>query len=154
MFLEKDVFSIVIESTPLISIDFIVKDENRKVLLGKRVNRPAQGYWFVPGGRIVKDETLQDAFKRITNDELGIEYDISEGKFLGVYQHFYDDNVFTEDFSTHYVVLGFEIVMKSESNFGTIQHSNYKWFEIDELLTSDQVHQHPKDYFIQEKGIR
>jgi colanic acid biosynthesis protein WcaH len=36
-------FKTVISSTPLISIDFVVKKSGGKVLLGKRTNRPAKG---------------------------------------------------------------------------------------------------------------
>ena len=43
--LDDQTFKIVIKSTPLISIDLIVKKDN-KVLLGKRINKPAQGYFF------------------------------------------------------------------------------------------------------------
>ncbi|STJ10662.1 GDP-L-fucose synthetase [Escherichia coli] len=61
-------------------------------LLGKRTNRPAQGYWFVPGGRVQKDETLEAAFERLTMAELGLRLPITAGQFYGVWQHFYDDN--------------------------------------------------------------
>ena len=56
MLLDKDTFSTVIQNTPLISIDLIVENKKGQILLGKRVNEPALGYWFVPGGRIFKDE--------------------------------------------------------------------------------------------------
>ncbi|MDF4907686.1 GDP-mannose mannosyl hydrolase, partial [Vibrio parahaemolyticus] len=49
MFLSKQRFSQVIESTPLVSIDLVIEDESGQVLLGERLNRPAQGFWFVPG---------------------------------------------------------------------------------------------------------
>ena len=114
MFLEKELFSSIIENTPLISIDLIIKDSEGKILLGQRINKPAKNSWFVPGGRIYKDEKIEDAFKRITKDEIGKEFNISNSSFKGVYQHFYDDNVFNDNFSTHYIVLGFELVIKEE----------------------------------------
>ena len=52
MFLSQQAFATVVESTPLISIDLIVENEQGEILLGKRTNRPARGYWFVPGGRV------------------------------------------------------------------------------------------------------
>jgi colanic acid biosynthesis protein WcaH len=61
-----------IRLTPLVSIDLIVTDGNRRVLLGQRRNRPAQDSWFVPGGRVRKGETLDTAFTRVVRDELGI----------------------------------------------------------------------------------
>jgi colanic acid biosynthesis protein WcaH len=153
-FLDKDTFSAVIQNAPLISIDLVVKNSDDKILLGQRVNKPAKNSWFVPGGRIFKDETIQDAFKRITKDEIGKAYDISNASFKGVYQHFYDDNVFNDNFSTHYIVLGFELVIKEELSLGTVQHEKYRWFDENELLISDKVYTYVKDYFKKEKGIK
>ena len=51
-------FKTVIASTPLISIDLVIKNNTGRILLGKRTNRPAQGFWFVPGGRVLKDEPV------------------------------------------------------------------------------------------------
>ena len=61
MFLRQEDFATVVRSTPLVSLDFIVENSRGEFLLGKRTNRPAQGYWFVPGGRVQKDETLEAA---------------------------------------------------------------------------------------------
>lgn len=98
-------FRQVISSTPLVSIDLIVMHE-QQVLLGKRLNRPAQGFWFVPGGRICKNELLEEAFQRLTLAELGVELDYSQARLLGAFDHFYSDSVFGELPSTHYVALG------------------------------------------------
>ena len=154
MFLEKELFSSIVENAPLISIDLIIKDGSGNILLGKRVNKPAKNSWFVPGGRIYKDETIDLAFNRITKDEIGKAYDISNTKFKGVYQHFYDDNVFNDNFSTHYIVLAYELVIKEELSLDTIQHEKYKWFTQDKLLTSKEVYSYVKDYFKKEKGIK
>ena len=59
--LSLDTFKTVIKSSPLVSIDLIVRNEQGQVLLGKRTNRPAQGFWFVVGGRVLKDESLEHA---------------------------------------------------------------------------------------------
>jgi hypothetical protein len=40
---------------PLVSIDLIIRDNADRVLLGLRNNEPAKGYFFVPGGIILKD---------------------------------------------------------------------------------------------------
>ena len=153
-FLDKDTFSTVIETAALISIDLVVKNSEDKILLGQRVNKPAKNSWFVPGGRIYKDESIEQAFQRITKDEIGKAYDISTVKFKGVKQNFYDDNVFIDNFSTHYIVLGFELVIKEELSLGTIQHDKYKWFTQEELLNNKDVYTYVKDYFKKEKGIK
>ncbi|EIV8497165.1 GDP-mannose mannosyl hydrolase [Vibrio vulnificus] len=149
MFLSKQRFSQVIESTPLVSIDLVIEDETGQVLLGERLNRPAQGFWFVPGGRILKNEKLEDAFARLTQEELGQEFDLSQAKLLGPYTHLYDDNVFGNEFTTHYVAIAYKlIVIRSDLNLPMdVQHSRYRWCDKYELLISDNVHTHTKWYF-------
>ncbi|MGA1933814.1 GDP-mannose mannosyl hydrolase [Arcobacter sp. YIC-464] len=154
MFLEKDIFSSIIENTPLISIDLIVKNSKDEILLGQRLNKPAKGSWFVPGGRIYKDEPIEKAFKRLTLGELGKEFNINKASFKGIYQHFYNDNVFNDKFSTHYIALGFELEIKEKLSLDRIQHEKQRWFNIQELLESQEVYDYVKDYFIKEKGIR
>ena len=146
MFLDKETFASVIKNTPLISIDLIVLNGEGKILLGKRVNEPAKAYWFVPGGRVFKDETLDDAFTRTTQTELGIEVQRKDAKFHGTYEHFYKNNVFDDTFSTHYIVLAHEIKIDAEFMLNN-QHEEYKWFSKEELLKSETVHQYTKDYF-------
>lgn len=55
--LDVTTFETVVASAPLISIDLLVENEQGQYLLGLRKNRPAQGYWFVPGGRVQKNES-------------------------------------------------------------------------------------------------
>lgn len=148
--LPLDTFKTVVESTPLISIDLVIRDAEGKVLLGKRTNRPAKGSWFVPGGRVLKDESFESAFNRLLKNELGLSK--AESKFKGIYQHFYDDN-FSEDlFTTHYVVLAYEINFNGKlSSLPIEQHSGYEWFTESELLLNKNVHEHTKWYFQKDK---
>jgi colanic acid biosynthesis protein WcaH len=156
-------FKTIIDCTPLISIDLVVRDSSGRVLLGQRLNRPAQGFWFVPGGRILKGESLADAFRRLTLVELGIEFDIADARYLGLYEHFYDDSIYTDAakgvaVSTHYVVNGFEVVLPSADDLASgdlpdEQHGAYQWFGEDELMASDEVHVHSQWYFDKDKGF-
>lgn len=146
--LDKEVFKTVVASTPLVSIDLIIRNSRNQVLLGLRTNRPAQGFWFVPGGRIGKDETFEQAFLRLTEVELGITIPLSDASFLGPYQHFYSDNFSGADFSTHYVVLGYQLMLDLElQTLPVEQHQNYQWWDEQELLNSEQVHRNTKAYF-------
>lgn len=148
--LSLETFKTVIASTPLISIDLIVRNNKQEVLLGKRINKPAQGFWFVPGGRILKGETLERAFKRLLKAELNIVSRFAE--FKGVYQHFYDDNMSGNNFGTHYVVLAYElIILGSLGDLPCEQHGDYKWLPERELLKDECVHKHTKWYF--QKGL-
>ena len=142
--LDYDTFKVVVDSVPLISIDILVKKDN-KVLLGKRVNKPAQGYYFSIGGRIKKNETINQAMERIVKNELDIKLKLTP-RFIGVYEHFYNDSIY-QDVSTHYVNLAYEIEIEETLNLPNEQHNEYQWLTIDELLESKQVHKHVKDYF-------
>lgn len=152
MWLSNETFKGIIQHTPLISIDLIVRNAAGEVLLGKRVNAPARGYWFVPGGRVCKDETLDGAFVRLVREELGIESGINraDAKFLGVFEHFYENNVFDGEISTHYIVLGYEILTNYIilEALPKIEHQSYSWFENKDLNDTEEcVHDYSKDYF-------
>ncbi|WP_306671513.1 hypothetical protein [Endozoicomonas sp. ONNA2] len=64
--LELETFKTVVASTPLVAIDLIVRNSQE---LGLRNNRPAQVYWFVTGGRILKNEWFENAFHRLIKVE-------------------------------------------------------------------------------------
>ncbi len=148
MFLNSEQFSTVVRLTPLISLDLIVENENGEFLVGKRTNRPAQGYWFVPGGRVLKDESLEQAFARLTQTELGQGFCLSDAAFYGVWQHFYEDNFSGSDFSTHYVVLGFRLrVRNGELALPDDQHDAYCWLKPSILMADKQVHHNTRAYF-------
>ena len=142
--LDDQAFRAVIRSTPLISIDLLVKKDN-KILLGKRINKPAKDYLFSIGGRIYKNETIDSAMMRIAKNELNIELKLMP-RFIGVFEHYYDDSIY-QDLSTHYVNLAYEIEIQETFNLPTEQHNEFQWLTIDELLKSNLVHKYVKDYF-------
>ena len=142
--LDDQTFETVISSTPLISIDLLVKKDN-KILLGKRINKPAQGCLFSIGGRVYKNETIDSAMMRIAKDELNFSLKLTP-RFIGVFEHFYDDSIY-QDVSTHYINLAYEIEIEETLNLPNEQHNEYQWLTINELLESKQVHKYVKDYF-------
>lgn len=152
MFLSQEDFATVVRSTPLISIDLIVENADGEFLLGKRTNRPAQGFWFVPGGRVQKDEPLAQAFERLTLAELGIRLPLAAGEFYGVWQHFYDDNFSGTDFSTHYIVLGFRLkVNQADLALPDTQHEDYRWLTPEALVAEENVHDNSRAYFLTDR---
>jgi len=139
----------IIEATPLVSIDLVIRNPSNKVLLGKRNNRPAMGYWFVPGGRIFKNETINQALKRISEVELGQDLSTKAPSLLGAYDHIYEDNFLNvKGINTHYVVLAFVIALQQKIEVKSDeQHTELKWWEVDKLLQDQTVHQNTKVYF-------
>ncbi len=148
--MQSEIFLEIIDNAPLVSIDIILKNTSGKVLLGRRVNRPAQDYWFVPGGRIRKNETLRETMARISTTELGFGVDIADASLLGAYDHIYKDNFQGKDgINTHYVALGHEVLLSADQSIGfDAQHSEMKWWSVAELMASDEVHENTKAYFM------
>jgi colanic acid biosynthesis protein WcaH len=160
--LPHDTFSEVVRNTPLVAIDLVVYNPQGEALVGMRANKPAQNFWFVPGGRIYKNETIQDAFLRITQVELALVFDYSAARFIGVFQHIYPDNFSgVDDFGTHYIVLAHEIVTTEPIPLtpGDPQHTQYRWMPVPELIHAADVHPFTKNYFrleghpVQNQGI-
>lgn len=154
--LPVDDFQTVVRCTPLVSIDLIAEDWAGNFLLGERVNAPARGSWFVPGGRVFKGETMDQAFARIAKEEIGLPFSHQGREFLGVFQHLYPDNTFSlPGFGTHYLVLGFHLYLdKSAIHLPTDQHARYQWFSREDLLQNPHVHSYTKDYFRGAEHIR
>jgi len=145
-----DIFMQIVRHAPLISIDLLLHNENNEILLGWRNNQPAKDYWFVPGGRIYKNETIGEAFARIMSAETGISLDIEQAQFHGIYEHFHPEQNFMNEtgFGTHYIVLAFDIQLTgSLPSLPMYQHSDYKWQAIRDLLDDTLVHPYTKDYF-------
>lgn len=147
MNLTPDDFTLVIDSTPLVSIDLIIRNADGEVLLGLRRNRPARDFWFVPGGRIRKNEALRDAVRRIARVELGVEP--QSWALQGAYDHIYDDNALERPgVNTHYVALGCRCVLPQDSCIAPdTQHAELRWWPLAALLADPQVHANTKRYF-------
>lgn len=147
--IKSDKFLNIVASTPLVSIDLVIRNKQGRVLLGYRTNNPAKGYWFVPGGIIRKNERLDAAFNRISENEIGLIYDRDDSKFLGVFEHYYPENFLEADnVDTHYVVLAHEIHLPDHTKIlGDDQHSELRWWSVPELLANSYVHAYTKAYF-------
>lgn len=147
-FLGDSEFQKLVSSAPLVSIDIVVKNSDGESLLGMRTSGPAKDFWFVPGGRIRKDEKIEEAFRRICDDELGGKMEIADAEFLGFFEHFYDDSSFSEKISTHYVVLAFLIIMKKPREFfPNYQHEEFRWFTEEMISSEEMVHDYSRMYF-------
>jgi colanic acid biosynthesis protein WcaH len=139
----------VIDATPLVSVDLVVQNLDKQVLLGLRRNRPAQQFWFVPGGRILKNERIAQAISRVSVAELGVDFGPRVRQLLGAYDHLYDDNFFGKaGIETHYVALAFLFWVDTQiAIVADEQHEEMRWWSVPELLASASVHDYTKRYF-------
>lgn len=154
-YLDKKQFLEVVKLTPLVSIDLVVSNSKGEVLLGLRRNEPAMNTWFVPGGRICKDELIDEAFERISLSELGAPLKISDASPMGVYQHLYETNFAGErGVSTHYIVLAYAVSLDlSIDQLPGDQHQDYRWWPVVELMADADVHLNTKAYFLADSSL-
>lgn len=125
----------------------MVTNSQGEWLLGQRLNCPAQGSWFVPGGRVRKGETLEAAVMRLTQDELGQASELARMHFLGVYQHFYADSMLDPEHSTHYVVVANQLMLKTElKTLPRQQHCGYRWWSPHAIIHDETVHANTRAY--------
>lgn len=152
--LTREDFLRLVRQAPLVSIDLIVRLPSGECLLGWRRNPPARGFWFVPGGRVRKDETISQALARISETELGLAVGLDQTSFLGVYEHLYDDNAAQmPGFGTHYVVLAFEMMWSDDARpEPDEQHDRFRWASPDEIFADDDVHEYTRAYLERERG--
>lgn len=133
---------------PLVSIDLVVTDPEKRMLVGLRNNEPAKDVWFVPGGRVGKGESLDRAFERIINQELGVAIPRSQARFLGVFEHYYATNFLEKPgLGTHYVVLAHGISVSDPSVLSLDdQHRRVRWVPEHEMLADQNIHPNTRAY--------
>jgi GDP-mannose mannosyl hydrolase len=148
-FLSHAELDTVIRLAPLIAMDLIIRNAGDEVLLGLRNNEPAKGCYFVPGGMILKDERLAEAFARLMKNETDHAASLDDARLIGAFEHFYETNRSgNAGYGTHYVVLGYEYRWPNAvTPQPDDQHSELRWWPVAKLLASDRVHENTKAYF-------
>lgn len=146
-FIDEQTFKVVIENTPLVSIDLCLVCDDQ-LLLGKRNNFPLKGEWFTPGGRIHKNETWQHALLRIVRTELGLYVTgVEDFVMMGMWDHFYKNSAIDQYISTHYVNLPYYVWLKSEPEITLDdQHSEFRWFDLAVISSNEKFHPYMRNY--------
>ena len=147
MFLKKNSFLKIIDQTPLCSIDILINIKN-KYLFGLRNNKPANNYYFVPGGRILKNEDYEKTISRILKTELGISIKNIKYSIIGIFNHFYKNNVYgVKKINTHYFVCAIKIILKKNFYFkNDKQHSKFILLTKKQAMAHKKIHKYSKIY--------
>ena len=73
--ISTDKYKEILDLISICCVDLIIKKEG-KILLVKRANEPLKGKFWLPGGRVYKNETCEDAAIRKAKEELGLDINI------------------------------------------------------------------------------
>lgn len=149
----RKVIATIIKNAPLAMINLLVQDDNGNLLLGLRRHPPARGYWFTPGDRILKNESIQQAVSRIAFHELGLDMDsVTACESAGVFEHVYPDNLTgAKGFGTHHIVIAQRLRLRSGRlpvlTGSSGQNFSFRWMSARDLSGAVDVHPNTKAYF-------
>jgi len=122
-----------LEQMPVVCIDAIIMNNKGQYLLIKRKNEPLKGNYWVPGGRLLKNETLNDAVLRKVKEELGIDSHVVMP--IGVYEDFFDKSPLNPENGLHTISIVYLIIAGSENICIDEQSDDWGWFnELPERL--------------------
>lgn len=118
-------YKMILSHMPIVCIDGVVVNENGEYLLVKRKNEPLKGKYWVPGGRLLKNEKLKDAIKRKMNQELGV--DVKVEKLLGFFEIFFGKTPFNISSGFHAISFVFQLRLLKHPIKLDNQSSDWKW---------------------------
>jgi 8-oxo-dGTP diphosphatase len=100
-------------------------EENGKVLLVKRKKskKAFPGFWGLPTGKVKAGETLEEAVRRETKEETGLEVEPVE--IYHITQEFHDNH--------HHLVFAFKTKIKGGMLIAKSDVSEAKWFRPKEI---------------------
>lgn len=113
---------------PILCVDLVMIYQARCLLL-RRLNHPAKDQWWLPGGRVLKNETIKDATVRKAREEVGLN-----GRFngiLSVEESFFPclDGMLCD---VHTVNICCHIVVDDIAGMNVDSaHNGYQWVDID-----------------------
>ena len=119
--IESTLYQKIREVIPTVCVDLLVTNQQGNYLLAKRLEDPAKGEWYFPGGRIFKWETWKDTALRKGHEELGVKLDI--GELISA------ENFFDVDHCYHTL----NLIVHAKFVYGIIKldksHEEYKWMD-------------------------
>ncbi|MBI2573104.1 NUDIX domain-containing protein [Candidatus Woesearchaeota archaeon] len=144
----------ILEHMPIPAVDFVLV-HNNKVLLALRKDEPAKGQWWIPGGRVQKNETLETAVKRKALQEVGIEVEIV--RKINCYEVFFDTAPFPDvKTGVHYLSVCFLVKPKDKNVVISLDKTQekHKWVNKIENNLHEYVKQVLKDSNVFEQVLK
>ncbi|MDQ6732038.1 MAG: NUDIX domain-containing protein [Actinomycetota bacterium] len=78
-------FEAIFSRVPRLTVEVVIADPGRGVLLALRESGPCQGLWHLPGGTVRFGEPVRAAVARVADGELGLA--VTAGELLGYIEY-------------------------------------------------------------------
>lgn len=123
--IEEDLYKDIIHALPILCVDLLIKNSEGKYLLHLRDNEPLKNEWWVPGGRVHKEEKIHSAASRKCKEELG--FVITNWKIVGIYEDTYERNSFNTPTIFHGVSVVLTASKDVDENQIILDEQSSKW---------------------------
>jgi colanic acid biosynthesis protein WcaH len=127
MLLPVDEYRHILSAVPIVCVDCVVAGDGGAVLLVKRRNAPLQGEFWLPGGRLHKNEPLAGAVHRKMREEIGVDVEIVRN--IGFFEEFFDHSAENADGGVHSISIVYLVRPASNDFRLDSQSSEWGWFE-------------------------
>lgn len=133
----QELYNQILTHMPIVCVDVCII-KNGKVFLAKRNNEPCKGEWYIPGGRVQKNEELIQTAKRKAKDETRLDCIIST-KILNIETALYEIGI--NNIPTHNVNICYLAVPMYSEQVVQLNSENckYDWFSKD-CLNDMELH--------------
>jgi len=112
---------------PVVGVGAIVLRKG-EILLEQRGNEPARGQWTIPGGVMEVGESLEDAVRRETKEETGL--DVQDARLIDVVDQVHLDEQGRVEY--HYVIIDYVVTVKLGEPQAASDAKALKWVPIGE----------------------
>ena len=117
------IYNQILENMPIICVDGVIINNENEILFLKRENEPAKNEWWFPGGRLLKNEKLEDAIIRKVKEETNLDVEVV--KYIGTTETIFDNGPF--DIPVHTVNFTYQLKLVSIDIKIDSHHSDYLW---------------------------
>jgi colanic acid biosynthesis protein WcaH len=123
-FISDDLYRRIIECIPIACVDIAILSQDA-IMLVKRKDPPAIGEWWLPGGRVLKGEMMQDTALRKAREEVGI--DCRVGRIIHTAETIFPDGPYGQ--SIHSINSCFLLSPKDQHFQPRLDahHDDYRW---------------------------
>lgn len=122
----------IMETSPICTVDVLFFNSDKtKTLLFKRTNEPLKGVYFSVGGRLLKNESIEECAIRQAKREVGVSIPDDRLVYGGWQEEIHSNSIF-EGVSYHAIDFFYGYILESEDIRLDNQHDEYLWFSVND----------------------